>query len=162
MPQLNEWANFYVVVGAAAGSLIGLQFVVLTLISQRPERPAAEAGDAFSTPTVLHFCTVVLIAAIAEMPWRELSTVYWMFALIGLLGVGYAIITFRRMRSQDVYEPEIADWVSYVVMPFAGYLLLLGAAMISGRNARIALFSIGASALILLFIGIYNAWDVVI
>ena len=161
MPHLSEWANFYVVVGAAAGSLIGLQFVVLTLIAQRPQQPAAEAGEAFSTPTVLHFCTVVLIAAIAEMPWATLTPAFWLWALIGLLGLGYTAIILRRMRTQKVYDPEMADWLSYVVMPFAAYLLLVIAALISGWNERTALFGVGASSLLLLFIGIYNAWDTV-
>ncbi len=31
MPALTEWENFYVIVGSAAGALIGLQFVVMTL-----------------------------------------------------------------------------------------------------------------------------------
>ena len=33
MPELNEWDSFYVIVGSVAGALIGLQFVMLTLIA---------------------------------------------------------------------------------------------------------------------------------
>ena len=47
-------------IGSAAGALIGLQFVVMTLIADRPSRYAAEAGGAFATPTIAHF-TVTLI-----------------------------------------------------------------------------------------------------
>ncbi len=36
MPELAKWDNFYVIVGSAAGALIGLQFVVLTLIADKP------------------------------------------------------------------------------------------------------------------------------
>ena len=36
MPALTEWENFYVIVGSSAGALIGLQFVVITLIAERP------------------------------------------------------------------------------------------------------------------------------
>ena len=32
MAELAGWANFYVIVGSSAGALIGLQFVVMTLI----------------------------------------------------------------------------------------------------------------------------------
>jgi hypothetical protein len=31
MTALSEWANFYVIVGSSAGTLIGLQVVVMTL-----------------------------------------------------------------------------------------------------------------------------------
>jgi len=49
MPELAGWDSFYVIIGSAAGALIGLQFVVMTLIADRPPSPAA--GAAFATPT---------------------------------------------------------------------------------------------------------------
>src|SRR5262249_41637273 len=49
MPEFEEWESFYVIVGAAAGALIGLQFVVMTLTAERPPLRAAEAGRAFAT-----------------------------------------------------------------------------------------------------------------
>ena len=36
MTELAEWESFYIIVGPSAGALIGLQFVVLTLIGERP------------------------------------------------------------------------------------------------------------------------------
>jgi len=36
MSELAEWDSFYVIVGGAAGALIGLQFVVMTLIAEKP------------------------------------------------------------------------------------------------------------------------------
>jgi hypothetical protein len=33
MTALAGWENFYVIVGSAAGALIGLEFVVVTLIA---------------------------------------------------------------------------------------------------------------------------------
>ncbi len=46
MSELTEWNSFYVIVGSSAGALIGLQFVVLALIAERPPLRAAEAGAA--------------------------------------------------------------------------------------------------------------------
>lgn len=36
MTEFSGWANFYVIVGSSAGALIGLQFVVMTLIANMP------------------------------------------------------------------------------------------------------------------------------
>jgi len=47
MSELAGWDSFYVIVGSAAGALIGLQFVVVTLIADRPHLRVAEAGAAF-------------------------------------------------------------------------------------------------------------------
>jgi hypothetical protein len=55
MTALAGWANFYVIVGSSAGALIGLQFVVISLIADMPmARGDAEAGDALATPTIVH------------------------------------------------------------------------------------------------------------
>jgi hypothetical protein len=35
IPEFEVWESFYAIVGAAAGALIGLQFVVMTLIAER-------------------------------------------------------------------------------------------------------------------------------
>src|SRR5438093_2854322 len=62
MSEFAEWDSFYVIVGSAAGALIGLQFVVLTLIAERPPLRAADAGAAFATPTIVHFGTALLLS----------------------------------------------------------------------------------------------------
>jgi hypothetical protein len=50
MTGLAEWGNFYVIVGSSAGALIGLQFVVITIIAGMPiARGDAQAGGAFTT-----------------------------------------------------------------------------------------------------------------
>src|SRR5690348_7749139 len=59
MTPFAGWENFYVIVGSSAGALIGLQFVVITLLSGRPAGPGQqEAGAAFGTPTIVHFTMV--------------------------------------------------------------------------------------------------------
>jgi hypothetical protein len=52
MSEFDAWDSFYVIVGSAAGALIGLQFVVVTLVVERPSLRGADAGAAFATPTI--------------------------------------------------------------------------------------------------------------
>jgi hypothetical protein len=52
MTPLAGWQNFYVIVGSSAGALIGLQFVVITLIADMPmARGQAQAGSAWDAVT---------------------------------------------------------------------------------------------------------------
>ena len=74
MSELTEWDSFYVIVGSAAGALIGLQFVVMTLIAERP-KPAAEAGAAFGTPTIVHFSIALLLSAVLRAPWLRTRSI---------------------------------------------------------------------------------------
>src|SRR3954469_7303020 len=105
LPELAEWDNFYVVVGSAAGTLIGLQFVTMTLIAERPPKGAAEAGAAFSSPTVVHFAVALFLAALVHAPWRTIVIPAAIWGALGLAGVVYAVIVARRMRRQTAYRP---------------------------------------------------------
>jgi hypothetical protein len=161
MTALDGWENFYVIVGSAAGALIGLQFVVLTLIAERPPPRAAEAGAAFATPTIVHFAVALLLSAAASVPWHEIGSVAAVWGLVGLCGIVYTVVVARRLRVQTVYQPVFEDWLCHVLLPFAAYAMLAGSASVAHSHARPALLVVGAATLLFLFVGIHNAWDAV-
>ncbi len=160
MSELVAWDNFYVIVGSAAGALIGLQFVVMTLVAQSRLSPrAADAGAAFATPTIVHFGTVLLLSALVQVPWPSIIVAASVWGLIGVGGFAYASITTRRMRRQTVYQPEFEDWLFHAMLPLLAYAILAWSAFAIPSYTREALFGVGAAVLLLLFIGIHNAWD---
>jgi hypothetical protein len=162
MTALAGWQNFYVIVGSSAGALIGLQFVVLSLITGIPTaRSDAEAGHAFATPTIVHFGTVLGLSGILSAPWDGIGAAAVLWGLAGLSGVVYAVIVTRRMRVQTAYKPEFEDWLFHVLLPIAAYITLAVSAYGSRFHVREALFGVGAAVLLLLFTGIHNAWDAV-
>jgi hypothetical protein len=162
MTELAQWDSFYLIVSGAAGALIGLQFVVMTLLAGRSVQPSADAGAAFGTPTIVHFGAVLFLAAILRAPWEEVVPTAILWGLIGFSGLAYGVITIRRMRTQKSYEPEFEDWLFHALLPLAAYLTLGVSAIIAISRARKCLFAVGASALLLLFIGIHNAWDAIV
>lgn len=161
MSDLAEWDSFYVIVGGAAGALIGLQFVVMTLIADRPPPRAAEAAPAFSTPTTIHFSSVLLLAALTRVPWWGPAPLAWLWLLIGIAGLIYMVIVTRRMRRQTAYKPDIEDLLGHAIVPLLAYALIVVAAVVAFTHLYGALFAIGAAALLLLFVGIHNAWDAI-
>lgn len=162
MSPLAEWQNFYVIVGSSAGALIGLQFVVITLIADAPlARADALAGNAFATPSVVHFAIVLLLSAIACIPWSGIGAVAVLWGLAGLYGMAYDAIVARRMRAQTAYQPLFEDWLYHALLPLAAYVGMAAAACIAPSHARPALFLVAAVVLMLLFVGIHNAWDAI-
>lgn len=161
MPELTVWDNFYVIVGSSAGALIGLQFVVLTLIAERPPSRAPEASAAFATPSVVHFGVVLLLSAVLSAPWHGVGALGVFCGLVGLGGVAYTIIVARRVRTQKVYRPVFEDWLFHVLLPLAAYAILVVAASLASSHTRPALFLVGGATLMFLFVGIHNAWDAV-
>lgn len=160
MTTLGGWANFYVIVGSSAGALIGLQFVVLTLIADMPMRPGVEqAGRTYSTPTIVHFASVLLLSAILTAPWRGVAGPSMLWGAGGVIGVVYALSTGRGMRAQTLYRPQFEDWLFHVLVPLAAYGTLALSAWATLYYPHEALFGVAAAALLLLFAGIHNAWD---
>jgi len=159
MSQFAEWESFYLIVGAAAGALIGLQFVVITLIAEKPPPRAAEVSAAFATPTIVHFSTALLLSALVCVPWHAITVVAGVWGVIGLSGVAYVAVIARRMRMQEAYRPEFEDWLFHALLPVVAYATLVLSALEASSHTREALFGVGAAALLLLFIGIHIAWD---
>ena len=161
MPFFEEWESFYVIVGAAAGALIGVQFVVMTLIAENPPPRVHEAGPAFATPTIVHFSAALLLSALVRIPWEGIAAVAALWGFVGLSGIVYSLIVARRMRRQTSYPPDLEDWLFFFLVPLAGYALLLISAPFAISHAHDALLGVAAAALLLLFIGIHNAWDAI-
>ena len=156
---LARWDSFYVIVGSAAGALIGLQFVVMTLMAERPPSRSAEAGAAFGTPTVVHFSAVLFLSALLRVPWDGIVPAMAVCGGLGAVGTIYALVTTVRMRRQDAYAPDPEDWLFHGVLPLAAYAILAGSAVLGLAHLRVALFGFGGGTLVLLFCGIHNAWD---
>ncbi|HKD84381.1 MAG TPA: hypothetical protein VKB58_06505 [Terriglobales bacterium] len=162
MNPLAGWENFYVIVGSSAGALIGLQFVVITLIADMPAvRDMERAGSAYSTPTIVHFGAALLLSAAISAPWQDTHGAAIVWGLLGLAGVVYQIVVIRRIRTQVAYDPVFEDWLFHVLLPLAAYATLAVSAWEARSDARGALFAVAAASLVLLFVGIHNAWDAV-
>jgi hypothetical protein len=158
---LAAWADFYVIVGSAGAALTGLQFVVMALINESTADRGSETISAFGTPTVVHFCAVLLTAAMLSMPWGGLAAAGNLTMAIGILGVVYAVIVTNRARKQTRYAPVLEDWLWHSVLPLVAYGTMAAAGGKMRGGAGDWLFIVGAMLLLLLSIGIHNAWDTV-
>jgi hypothetical protein len=158
---LKEWTDFYVIVGSSAGALTGLQFVVIALIAEAEGTRSMLEIRAFGTPTIVHFCAVLLVSGITSAPWQASSSAAWCLGICGTAGVAYTLNVIRHARRQTGYTPDREDWFWYIVLPLVSYATLFAAAVVMAWHPADGLFVLAAAALTLLFNGIHNAWDTV-
>lgn len=164
---LTPWGNFYVVTGTAAASLIGLQFVVQTLVNQSAvgrnasPREAESTVSAFSSPTIVHLSIALLLSTALSVPWPSVRVLREVLVAVGAGCLGYAALVLRRTRRQRLYEPVLEDWVWHVILPALSYAGVLVGAAVLAPDGGAALFVLAAATLVLLFIAIHNAWDTV-
>jgi RsiW-degrading membrane proteinase PrsW (M82 family) len=161
MSPLEGWDNFYVILGSAAAALLGITFVVITLIAERRANPAGMSG--YISPTVVHFGTVLGLSCFVSVPHQNvvgLSLGFGSSATVLLIYTG--VITANMRRFAKDYVPVLEDWIWHVILPFVVYCALLAMAFLLWREPRESMYGIAAALLLLLFVGIHNSWDVAV
>jgi hypothetical protein len=161
MAAFEEWESFYVIIGAAAGALIGLQFVVMALIAEHPTKGMARAAAAFASPTIVHFSVVLFLSAALRVPWHSATPFAVLWGATGFGGTAYLAMVVLRMRAQDAYRPDFEDWLYHALLPLAGYLALLASAFFAAAYEEECQFVVAGGALVILFAAIHNAWDAI-
>jgi hypothetical protein len=87
LPPLSEWESFYVITGSSAAALTGLMFVVVALRTEAKVENAEAGVRAFGSPTVVHFCAVLLLAAILSIPGHTAASLATCVGATGIAGV---------------------------------------------------------------------------
>ena len=156
---ISAWESFYVIVGSSGAALTGLQFVVIALTTELRRRRTSAQFEAFGTPTIVHFCVALLLSAILSAPWRGLASPAIAIGITGAFGLLYTAVVVRRVRRQTIYALVFEDWLFHTALPFLAYVTVLSAGLTLVHHTEDALFGVAAASMLLLFIGIHNAWD---
>lgn len=161
-PFLSPWSNFYVIVGSSAGALTGLMFVVITLLAGVERSGALTDGvGAFTSPSVVHLCVALVVSAVLTAPWDSVVAVACVLGVVACYGICYMVVVWYRTMRQSVYRPELSDWMWYSILPSLAYLALVAGAIRFVWAPAGMLFALAGAVLLLILVGIHNAWDTV-
>jgi hypothetical protein len=137
-----------------------LQFVVITLIGEAQNRSTSTGGiGAFATPTIVHFCAALFVSVTMSAPWPRLSEPAFVIAASGVVGLIYTAIVIWRATHQTAYRMVAEDWIWHVTLPVVVYTTQFVAGALLTRYTLVALFAVAIASLLLVYIGIHNAWD---
>jgi hypothetical protein len=157
------WDNYFVLIGTASGGLIGLLFVVVTL-TQGFERNQAARGQAlYFTPTMVHFAVTLSVTALAlipRLPGPAFAALAAGGLALGLLNAVRASWGISHPR-QGLPSPHWTDFWLYGFVPTVLYVAGLGLCWLVVRGPAWAAPSLASLLLVLLLVGIRNAWDLV-
>jgi hypothetical protein len=153
------WSEFFVMAGGAAAVLIGLIFVVISLMQDRPRSQVLAGTRLYMGPIVLGVSFVLALCAAALMPGitpREFAAITGAVALWGLARAIISTAGIRRLS--EVHWTDI--WF-YGLFPLVTYLalLLVAAGFWTGRpwaeKGVAAIITLG------LLLAIRNEWDLI-
>jgi predicted neutral ceramidase superfamily lipid hydrolase len=160
---LRDWHDFYVLIGTASATLVGLMFVAASIGASffTVER---EAGlQAFLTPTVLHFCAVLVTCLVVTVPSHSWASLGDLLLAGSAVGLAYSCVVWLRMRSGGFSATiDLVDRIWYVVTPVTSYLLMACAAVALFLRSIIGLDLLALVVVLLLLLGIRNAWDMTV
>ena len=165
---LTDWQSFYVLVGSSAAALTGLTFVVITISAERGDIAGSASARltglrVFITPTAVHFGAALWLSALMCIPGQTAVALEALLAATGLAGLAYCASLLRGMLASSFgYKPFVSDWIWSAVLPVAAYLALAVMGLRLPHQPAASLYTVGGVVLLLLFVGIHNAWDVVV
>ena len=160
--MLHSWDNFYITAATAGATLIGLLFVVVTLGTGISTSSAVQGVRAFVTPTLAHFGGVLFLSLVALMPWPSAWPPSIILGLSGVVGLAYLGNVILMQSRVDFVLLHWLDWIPHRGLPALANASLIGGAIGLIAEKSFAPYAFASAIMLLLFVGIYGAWDLTI
>jgi hypothetical protein len=157
--MFDGWENFFLMAGGAAAVLIGLIFVVISLMGDRPRSTVLAGSKLYMGPIVLGVSFVLALSAAALSPGitrAEFAVITAVVALWGLVrGVmsSIGIGRFTKVHWTDVWF--------YGVYPTAIYVALGVIAVAFWLGWPWAQKALAIAITLALLLAIRNEWDLI-
>jgi hypothetical protein len=161
--MFDGWENFFLMAGGAAAVLIGLIFVVISLMQDRSRSSVLAGSRIYMGPIVLGVSFVLALCAAALTPGIgrcQFAAVTGVVALWGLARGLMSIAGIRRFHAEGE-NPHWTDLWFYGVFPSAIYLALGLIAIAFWRNWPWADQALAAAITLGLLLAIRNEWDLI-
>ncbi|MBO0756063.1 MAG: hypothetical protein J2P54_09395 [Bradyrhizobiaceae bacterium] len=160
LPDLiRPWHDFYLLVGTASATLVGLMFVAASIGAQVFTEENRAAIEAFISPTVVHFSTALFTCIIATMPGHTGLEFILLLSVLGLAGLGYSARVWTQLIVRHKFSVDAIDRLFYAVIPGIGQLLVFLSGVMLLPLPAAGLDCLAIAILLLLLAGIRNAWD---
>lgn len=160
---LAAWHDFFVLLGTAAGTLVGLLFVAATVGSGVFSLDRRAPLRVFLSATVVHFSSVLAVSLIILLPLTNWLLLGAMVLVCGLVGLGYSGLALRdSVRDGLITNIDWEDRTWYGVLPVLAYVTECAAGGLFACDTAAGCAVLAAAMGLLLVVGIHNAWDITV
>ena len=154
--------DFFVASGSAAGALIGLMFVAISVASERLTR--AEAGAQHyrirAAAAITAFTNALAVSLFALIPVHKIGPTSTAVAVVGLTFVAAALLSLIRLR--QVRWGTLHDALFLIVLAITFVIQLIeGIDVIAHPGDSGAVATIAIVVVVCFLIGIGSAWQLV-
>jgi len=157
--MFEHWDEFYLLVGSAAAVLIGLIFVVISLMQDRSRSTILVGSKLYMGPIVLGVSFVLVLSSAALTPGIDNRQFAGVTAVVATWGLVRGIIsTIGIGRFKEVHWTDI--WF-YGVVPSSIYLALAAVALAFWQDWAWAKVGVAVVITAMLLSAIRNEWDLI-
>jgi hypothetical protein len=158
--MFEGWKEFYLMAGGAAAVLIGLLFVVISLMQDRPRSTMLSGSRLYMGPILLSVSFVLVLSAAALTPDIGPKCFAAVAGAIALWGLARGLIsTMGIARLKE--EVHWTDLWFYGIVPSAFYLVLGGVAYAFWIGWPLAREALAAFVTLGLLLAVRNEWDLI-
>ena len=155
----HTWHDFYLLVGTASATLVGLMFVAATLGASVFSERNRIALQAFISPTVVNFASALFVCIGVMIPSQTWLSLGLLLAAGSVAGLVYAGRVWVQMFVRRSFHVDMVDRMFYATVPLVGYLLILAAGILLLLDKAWSAEVTAAALVVLMFAAIRNAWD---
>lgn len=162
--MFDGWSDFFLMAGSAAAVLIGLIFVVISLMQDRSRSSVLAGSKLYMGPIVLGVSFVLVLSAAAltpNMTERDFSLVAAVVAVWGLVRGIQSTIGIKSLRIIEGEAPHWTDEWFYGAIPSLLYVALGILAIAFWLEWSWAHYGLAAAVTALLLLAIRNEWDLI-
>jgi hypothetical protein len=158
--MFEHWGEFYLMVGSAAAVLIGLIFVVISLMQDSSRSSVLTGSKLYMGPIVLSVSFVLVLSAAALTPGIERPAFAAIAAAAALWGLARGLLSVAGIRRLGE-EVHWTDMWFYGVLPSGLYVALGAVALAFWNGWSWAPNGVAAVITGLLLAAIRNEWDLI-
>lgn len=158
--MFEGWGEFYLMAGGAAAVLIGLIFVVISLMQDRSRSSVLTGSRLYMGPIVLGVSFVLVLSAAALVPGIDRRTFAGVAGVVAVWGLVRGIISITGIQKLK-HEVHWTDVWFYGVLPSALYLALGWVAFAVWNDWAWCRLAVAAIVTANLLLAIRNEWDLI-
>src|SRR3954452_19174427 len=160
--MFDRWDEFYLLAGSAAAVLIGLIFVVVTLMQDRPRSSVLSGSRLYMGPVVLHVTFVLVLSAAALIPGITPTAFAAVSGAVSIWGLVRGVLVVTGIAAlEGADQPHWTDIWFYGIVPTFLYVLLAVASFAAWIEWPFASLAIAGVITGMLVVSIRNEWDLV-
>jgi hypothetical protein len=158
--MLDNWHEFYGLLGTAAAALLSLLFVVASIGANALTVESAGATRTFMSPVAFHYANVLFLGLVALIPTQTWESFGLTLGVAAAGSLGYSIVILVRVLRDS--RADMADNLAYGAVPAVCYTAGLIASVLILKQSAAGLEVLAGAALLLLVVNIRNAWDLML